>query len=96
MAGGVRSGFKDPELAALYEAAIAATTIEEQQRLSKALNMYIIEKQLFIWGPETPQFNASQPWVKGYNGEMRLGDGETQTVLARLWIDSELKEAMGH
>ena len=95
--GETRMGIKDAEFDALYEAAIAATTIEEQQRLGKAANMHAIEKQLFIWGPETPQFQAGQPWIKGYNGEPRLqGNGETQSYLARLWIDSELKKAMGH
>jgi hypothetical protein len=27
---------------------------------------------------------------------VRVGDGETQSVLARVWIDSELKAAMGY
>ena len=91
-----RDGVKDPEYNAMVDAALAATTLEEQNRLVKEANMYIIEKQWKIWGPEIPQFNASQPWVKGYNGEQRISGNEPFTVLARLWIDSELKAAMGY
>ncbi len=58
--------------------------------------MYPIEKFWQIWGPMAPQFVAVQPWVIGYNGEMLLGNGQMNTVFTRLWIDSELKEAMGH
>ena len=91
-----RSGYSDPEFDALYDKAAAATTPEEQERYFKEANMWTIEKQTSVWGPRTPQFQASQPWVKGYNGEMRLGNTEFHTVLARLWIDSELKKAMGY
>ena len=42
-----------------------------------------------------PSFEAFQPWVKGYNGEMS-GFGNPNYVSARLWIDSELKKAMGY
>ena len=89
-----RTGHSDPEFDALIDAADAATTIEEQFSILKEANMWVIEKQLRVWGPETPQFQATQPWVKGYNGELKIADHHT--VLARLWIDSELKEAMGH
>ena len=91
-----RSGVNDPEYDALIDAASAGTSVEEQYRFLKEANMYVIEKQWKIWGPETPQFQATQPWVKGFNGEMKIGDSEAQSLLARLWIDSELKEAMGY
>ena len=90
------SGLIDPEFDALYDATLAATTVEEQQRHGKAANMWLTENHLMVIGPEIPQFQAWQPWVKGYNGEMRIGDGETQTVLARLWLDLDLKAAMGY
>jgi hypothetical protein len=34
----------------------------------------------------------AQPWLIGYNGEP---EDAVTTIYARLWIDSELKEAMG-
>ena len=87
---------KDPEYDALWDKANAVTTLEEQNRLGKEAIMYTTAKHSFVYGVETPQFQAWQPWVKGYNAEIRLGMGETQSFLARLWIDSELKKAMGH
>ena len=41
------------------------------------------------------QFQLNQPWVKGFNGEFSLGDMQYQTILARLWIDQDLKQEMG-
>ncbi len=86
---------EDPVYDAMYEAAAAATTIEEQQRLVKELDMYAIERHWAVWAIAAPTFEAVQPWVKGYNGELQLGGIDVNFVLARLWIDSELKEAMG-
>ena len=86
---------EDPVYDAMYEAAAAATTIEEQQRLVKELDMYAIERHWAVWAIAAPTFEAVQPWVKGYNGELQLGRIDINFVLARLWIDSELKEAMG-
>ncbi len=86
---------EDPDYDAMYEAAVAATTIEELQRLTRELDMYPIERHWFVWWPMSPVFDAVQPWVKGYNGEFAMGSIDGNQVLARLWIDRELKEAMG-
>ncbi len=84
----------DPKYDAMADAVMAATTIEEMHRLAKEINMYITEQHFKIVGPETPQYQATQPWVKGYNGE--LGSySEGHKHLARIWIDQEMKEAMG-
>ena len=58
--------------------------------------MYAIEQHLQAWGPLAPEFTVHQPWVIGYNGEGGFGGAQNQVVFSRLWIDSELKEAMGH
>ena len=94
--GNISTGnMTDPEYDAMVDAAMAATTLEEQNRFAKEANMYTIEKNFMIWGPETPQFQATQPWVKGFNGEDGIGHGDLILHLARLWIDQEMKEAMG-
>ena len=85
----------DPKFIALVEAASAATTLAEQERLLKEAVMYHVEQHWQVEGPESPQFNAVQPWLKGNNGEINLGNGN-HAVLARLWIDSELKKEMGY
>jgi len=95
--GGTRTnkdGLKDPKYNAMVDAIQAATTLEGQKRAAKVANMYIIENQFRVWGPEIPQFQAWQPWLKGYNAEMRIGDNEPHTVMARLWLDLDLKAAM--
>ena len=87
---------KDPNYDAMYDAWQEADTIEEAQRWMKEANMYVEERHWSLWGGELPQWNVSQPWVMGYNGEVWLGMGQQDNFFARLWIDSELKEAMGH
>ena len=88
-----RPGSQWPEVDAMVDAALAATSIEEQQRLIAEADMYMIEKHWQIWGPKSPQFMLAQPWLIGYNGEP---EDAVTTIYARLWIDSELKEAMGY
>ena len=85
-----------PEVDAMVDAALAATTIEEQQRLIAEADMYMIERHWQIWGPKSPRLILAQPWLIGYDGEG--GDwaaGEIWTTHSRLWIDHELKDAMG-
>ena len=51
------------------------------------------------WGlvkSRSPMFYVSQPWVQGFFGESMMGKGERNTHLARIWIDQELKKAMGN
>ena len=86
---------QDPAFDAIYEAAVAATTIEDQKRLVKEADMYIIEKHWWIGGPRVPLFSVTQPWVIGYNGEID-GNIDRHQHIARLWIDSELKKEMGY
>ena len=88
--------FKDAEVDALIEAAESATSIAEEQRLSREADMLIIKQHRYVWGPKAGKYIAIQPWVEGYNGELYFGISHRLPILARLWIDSELKEAMGH
>ena len=49
-----------------------------------------------LWGPKAPNYSATQPWVKGYNGEGQISrQDRSVNIFARLWIDQELKESMG-
>ena len=84
-------GGQDPEYDAMVEAAEAATTLEELMRLSREADMYFIKKQWQTWGVRPAQFSAYWPWLGGFNGETGLGGGMRQTVLSRVWVDSDLK-----
>ena len=89
-------GIRYPELDTLLDAAEATTSEEERQKLVKEVDMYTMENHWWMWGPKAGKYRAIQPWVVGFNGEVQLGFMGRLTILSRLWIDSELKEAMGH
>ena len=91
-----RPGIKDSVFDALADAADAAATLEEQQRLVGEADMYAIERHWYLWGPMAPFILAHQPWVKGYNGEFDLGAVNYGLIYARLWIDRVMKEEMGY
>ena len=84
------------EYDALYERARLAGTLDEVAPLVKQMDMMIIENVWALWGPIAPQFNVQWPWVKGYTNEGDLGGGQRGVMFARMWIDQELKSAMGH
>ena len=90
------ASFKDAEVDALIEAAESAPSIAEEQRLVREADLLIIAQHRYVWGPKAGKYIAVQPWVEGYNGELHLGQSNRLPILARLWIDSELKESMGH
>ena len=86
----------DPVYNAMVEEVNAATTIEERMVLIKEIDRYFAEEHYHIWGTRMPFFNLKQPWVIGYIGESDLGSQDRGPIAARLWIDSELKKAMGY
>ena len=81
---------------ALYDDLLEATTVEEVERLSREMDKNYIEQHWTLWGPDSPVYNVAQPWVMGYAGEGIMGGGTNNTLFQYLWIDSRLKEAMGH
>ena len=90
------AGVSDAQYDAWYEAALVATTTEEQKGLIKQIDWRVIEQHFMLWGPAADVFNVHQPWVIGYNGEGGFGGMQNQVVFSRLWIDSELKKEMGY
>ena len=93
-AGGL--GLNDPHMDELIDGALAATTLEERDRLTKEANLYALGLHFHITAPLSPQFNVAQPWVKGYNGEISLSmQGHYSTYSTRVWIDQDLKRELG-
>ena len=89
------SNVDDPVYNAMVEAAEGASTMEELNSMVKEVNQYAIENFWTLFSPVAPVYSAVQPWIIGFNGEMRLGENRYITVFTRLWIDQELKESMG-
>ena len=85
----------DPVFDEIYEKALAATTVEEQQEWARQANLRIAEQLWMIRGPVAPLFGATQPWIKGYNGEGDVGGMQRSTVLMYLWVDQDLKRELG-
>ena len=88
-------GVETPELTAAYDAFHAATTVEGQRKAIRKYDMEVVKQHNQIWGPMAPEFQANQPWVEGYTGEFTMGDMLHHPILARLWIDQDLKREMG-
>ena len=88
-------GVENPVLAATQAAYFGATSIDEQMQPASEHGMEVIRHHYMIWGPMAPGYQASQPWVKGFNGETLNTVQYEQNVLARLWIDQDLKREMG-
>ena len=79
----------DPVFDEIYEKALAATTVEEQQEWARKANLRIADQLWMIRGPIAPLFGATQPWIKGYNGEGDLGGMQRSNVFIYMWVDKE-------
>ena len=91
------SNIHDPVYEQMMEAVNAATTIENRITKYKELQMYTLGQHWLIQGPREPVFQVAQPWIKGYNGEGVVGGtNDRHGAFSRIWIDQELKEAMGY
>ena len=86
-------GIDDPKMNALLDAAAATTDLAEHQRLVKEADLYLIANHWYGWSHRLPQIFVFQPWIVGHSGELQLGTMERGPVMmARLWIDQELKD----
>ena len=85
----------DPDYDRIIDSMMTATTAEEYMSQAKAADDYVLNQHWIIWGREAPWTNVAQPWVTGWNGEVQVVTDQWNELAARLWIDSELKEAMG-
>ena len=81
---------------ALVDAARGASSVEELKRISREAEMYAISQHWHLISPVPPHFNVTQPWVVGFDGDSHMGLGNSNAVLARLWIDQDLKREMGY
>jgi peptide/nickel transport system substrate-binding protein len=89
-------GLRDNKMDALVLAQEAATTFEEFVKWAKEGNAYYISQMPEVWGPKPSVYHFWQPWLAGYNAEYLLSNRTLGLTYARLWIDQELKESMGH
>ena len=62
----------------------------------KKLAVYALEQAPAIILPTSYVYAAWWPWVKNYYGEQRVGGQRSAPILARIWIDQEMKKKMGY
>src|SRR5882672_10962004 len=90
------SQYSDPE----FDKRMADVYLErdesKRQLLIKLLTRDIVEKAPYIWLPTAYVYSAWWPWVKNYDGELRVGSERPGPIHARIWIDQELKKKMGY
>ena len=90
-----RGQYDDPVYNDLVKQAREATSYDELKALVKEADHYLVQQHWYTWGPIAPNFNFSQPWVGGFNGDFYMGVWQKNQVFARLWIDQALKAEMG-
>ena len=56
--------------------------------------LLMLRNHYYVWAGKGAMFIVNQPWLKGYNGEIVLGEAYGP-VVARLWLDLDLKKSMG-
>lgn len=87
--------YSNPEFDARMAAAFRTRDEAERVRQLRALTIEILDEAPYVWLPTTYVYTAWWPWVKNYNGELRAGAVRPGPIYARIWIDREMKRAMG-
>lgn len=88
----------DPYLDKTWEKTAGDPNLSEKQGFSviKKLAVYVLEQAPAIVLPTSYNYVAWWPWVRNYYGELRVGAHRAAPILARVWIDQELKKKMGY
>ncbi len=68
----------------------------EGAQLLKEINLYLLSQAYNVQPPLAYRYNTWQPWLKGYHGEDSVGVFNLTNWPNFVWIDQELKEAMGY
>jgi peptide/nickel transport system substrate-binding protein len=90
------SMWSTPEYTARMNRAYATEDENERQQIVRELTREVLDAAPYIWLPIQYRYTAWWPWVKNYDGELRVGAVKPGPVYARIWIDQELKKKMGY
>jgi peptide/nickel transport system substrate-binding protein len=88
----------DPYLDKTFDQTITNPKLSDKQgfEVMKKLAVYALEQAPAIILPTSYVYAAWWPWVKNYHGELCVGAHRSAPVIARIWIDQELKKKMGY
>ncbi len=89
---------KDELIDKTWKATVENPNLTDAQGFAemKKLSVYAIDQAPAIWLPGAYVYTAWWPWVKNYYGEIRAGAWRPAPILARIWIDQEMKKKMGY
>ena len=90
------SGWSDPELDQRVEDAYDEPDQAKHQAIVRELTREILDKAPYIWLPTAYAYTAWWPWVRNFGGELPGSAVLPGPVYARIWIDQDMKTAMGH
>jgi len=57
---------------------------------------YYLEQCWSIEIPTPYYFTLWQPWVGGYHGEISVGYSDVHNYITYIWVDQDVKKAMGY
>jgi peptide/nickel transport system substrate-binding protein len=63
--------------------------------IAREITRTMLDQAPYLWLPTGYGYTAWWPWVKNYMGELRAGAVRPGPIYSRLWLDLELKKAMG-
>jgi peptide/nickel transport system substrate-binding protein len=92
----------DPVFNSFYPKAMATTNSTDFRKVISDMDEYIAQQHYHISLLQPKLYNFYQPWVNGYAAQSKSisGGGAGPQLLffypARFWIDSNLKESLGH
>lgn len=89
------SQFSDPDIDAQIKRMLTERDEAQRIRIARGITIQMLDRAPYLWLPTGYGYSAWWPWVKNYNGETRAGAVRPGPVYARIWIDRELKNAMG-
>ena len=80
----------------LIHQAYASTDSAEQMRLAKEAAIILINEAPYIPFRVVSSGHFWWPWIKNYYGETNSQDMDIAGIIARAWLDQDLKKEMGH
>lgn len=80
------------------EYAKANSTVDsyERNKIFKELSIYFLEDVPYLPLPQFFMINAYWPWMQNYWGEVEGAYYNHMGYLSQMWIDQDLKKALGH
>ena len=88
----------DPHVDQTWDAVVEnqKLSIKEAHEEMRKLAVYCLDQAPAVMLPTPYVYSAWWPWVKNYYGEIRVGAWRSAPILARIWVDQELKKKMGY